>query len=110
MRRRLALCTVVALAKTALFSTCSTCVRAAEQAVRVASRMAGPHWSVNGDWSPSLEAIQRHLRGAHGIDPGGLDLEQLLVIHDNDHNRMGPRSGGGKREAPKASAKGYRAI
>jgi hypothetical protein len=86
----------------------ATLAKAAEQAARTVQRIAGPRWNVNGDWNPSLEAIQSHLRDAHGIDPSGLSREQLLTLHDNAHNRTGQRRGQGTSRQPSGSAKGYR--
>jgi len=80
----------------------------AETAVQTVARRAGPRWNVNGDWTPSLEAIQRHLLRAHGIDPTGYSLDEMLALHDNDHNRMGYRPGSRSRPQPKSSARGYR--
>ena len=80
----------------------------AETAVKTVARRAGPRWNVNGDWTPSLEAIQRHLLQAHGIDPTGYSLDEMLALHDNDHNRMGYRPGSRSRPQPKSSARGYR--
>jgi hypothetical protein len=77
-------------------------------AVTAVARRAGPRWNVNGDWTPSLEAIQRHLLQAHGIDPTGYSLDEMLALHDNDHNRMGYRPGSRSRPQPKSSARGYR--
>lgn len=69
------------------------------------ARIAGARWNVNGDWTPSIEEIQRHLRNLHGIDPGGLGLEDMLVLHDNSHNRMG--RGHGHSKGSKRVTKGY---
>jgi hypothetical protein len=80
----------------------------AETAAKTVARRAGPRWNVNGDWTPSLEAIQRHLLQAHGIDPTGYSLDEMLALHDNDHNRMGYRPGSRSRPQPKSSARGYR--
>lgn len=95
MRRRTACLFVLALAKAS--------VTWAAQGV---ARVGGPHWNVNGDWSPSLEEVRRHLQNAHGFDPGSLGLQELLALHDNAHNRMG----GGHRTSKesKGSTKGYR--
>lgn len=82
-------------------------VLAAQEAAKTVSRMAGPHWNVNGDWTPTAEEVQRHLRDAHGIDPGSLALEDLLTLHDNDHNRRGVSAGHGHKKAAKTSSKGY---
>jgi hypothetical protein len=71
------------------------------------ARIAGPRWNVNGNWTPSVEEVQGHLRSAHGIDPGGLGLDDLIALHDNAHNRMG----GGhiqSKGAKKSGTKGYR--
>ncbi len=104
MNRRSAIFCLAAVAKTALVSTFAM---ASEQATKTVARIAGPQWNVNGDWTPSVDAIQRHLLTAHGIDPAGLSLEEMLVMHDNHHNRMGYRHGHGKQETSKKSAKGY---
>ena len=81
---------------------------AAETVAKTITRRAGPRWNVNGDWTPSLEAIQQHLLQAHGIDPTGYSLDEMLALHDNDHNRMGYRPGQRSRPQPKSSARGYR--
>jgi hypothetical protein len=73
-------------------------------AAQTVSRIAGPRWNVNGDWNPSVEEVQRHLCDAHGINPGGLGLEDLLILHDNDHNRRGHAA---THSHKKGSAKGY---
>ena len=80
---------------------------AAEEVAESVSRMAGPRWNVNGNWSPSLAEIQRHLREVHGIDPGSEGMEHLLAMHDNDHNRRGHMSGHTPRKEPKRTTKGY---
>ncbi len=99
-RRTACLCFLVAL-KTSLVSSF---VLAAQEAAQAVSRIAGPRWNVDGDWDPSIEEIQSHLRSSHGIDPGGFDLEDLLILHDNDHNRRGYRRDHGHTKRP---AKGY---
>jgi hypothetical protein len=80
---------------------------AAQEAARTVSRIAGPRWNVNGDWMPTAEEVQRHLRDAHGIDPGSLRLEDLLTMHDNDHNRRGYAGGHGHKKAAKSPSKGF---
>jgi hypothetical protein len=72
-------------------------------AAQTVSRIAGPRWNVNGDWMPTAEEVQRHLRDAHGIEPGSLGLEDLLALHDNDHNRRGY----GHKKAAKSPSKGF---
>lgn len=79
----------------------------AQEAARGVSRIAGPRWNVNGDWAPTMEEIQRHLRDAHGIDPGGRDMEDLLTLHDNDHNRRGSGTNHGHKKSAKSPTKGY---
>lgn len=86
----------------------ATLAAATEQAVRTVQRIAGPRWNVNGDWHPSIEAIQSHLRDAHGIDPSGWSRQQLLTLHDNAHNRGLQRRGEGLKRHSNGSAKGYR--
>jgi len=104
MRRRSAcLCLLAALKASFLPSL----VLAAQEAVRSVARIAGPRWNVNGDWTPSLDEVRSHLRGAHGIDPGDLPLDDLLTLHDNDHNRRGPHTGHGHKKASRGAAKGY---
>ena len=51
--------------------------------------------------------IQGHLRAAHGIAPGTLGIEDLLALHDNDHNRRGYQAGHGHKKATKGQSKGY---
>lgn len=104
MNRRSACLCFLAFLKTSLVSSVAL---ATQEAVRTVSRIAGPRWNVNGDWTPSLEEIQGHLRGAHGIDPGVLGIEDLLTLHDNDHNRRGHTASHGHKKAAKSSAKGY---
>lgn len=104
MDRRSACMCFLALLKTSLVSSVAL---AAQDAVRTISRVAGPRWNVNGDWSPSLEEIQGHLRAAHGIDPADMGLEDLLTLHDNDHNRRGYQTGHAHKKANKSQAKGY---
>jgi hypothetical protein len=86
----------------------ATLARATEQAARTVERIGGPSWNVNDDWNPSFEAIQRHLRDAHGINPSGLSLDQMLTRHDNAHNRSGQRHGPGPQRQSSGSSKGYR--
>jgi hypothetical protein len=105
MNRRSACICFFAAAKTSLLSSFAL---AAQEAARTVSRIAGPRWNVNGDWSPTIEEIQSHLRDAHGIDPGGRDLEALLTLHDNDHNRRGASgTNHGHKKSTKSSTKGY---
>lgn len=100
MNRRSACICFLAFLKISLVSSVT-------QAARTVSRIAGPRWNVNGDWTPSLEEIQGHLRAVHRIDPGPLGIEDLLTLHDNDHNRRGYQAGHGHKKAAKGSAKGY---
>jgi hypothetical protein len=95
MNRRSAFLFLLALAKTSIAF-----------AAQEVGRIAGPRWNVNGNWSPSIDEVRAHLRNAHGIDPGGLGLQELLALHDNAHNRMG--GGHRKTNEPKGSTKGYR--
>jgi hypothetical protein len=88
-------------------SILSSFALAAQEAAKTVSRIAGPRWNVNGDWTPSVEEVQRHLRDAHGIEPGSLGLDELLTLHDNDHNRRGHSTGHGHKKAVKSPAKGY---
>ena len=104
MNRRSACICFLACLKTSLVSSVAL---AAHEAVRTVSRVAGPRWNVNGDWTPSLDEIQGHLRSAHGIDPGTMALEDLLTLHDNDHNRRGYQAGHGHKKAGKGQSKGY---
>lgn len=101
MDRRTACICFLATLKTTLLSSF---VLAAQEAAKTVSRIAGPRWNVNGDWTPRIDEIQDHLRSAHGIDPTGFDLEDLLNLHDNDHNRRGYRKDHGHTKRP---AKGY---
>jgi hypothetical protein len=104
MNRRSACICFLAVAKTSILSSFAL---AAQEAARTVSRIAGPRWNVNGDWTPSVEEVQRHLRDAHGIDPGSLALEELLTLHDNDHNVRGYSTGHSHKKATKSSQKGY---
>jgi len=109
MNRRSAFgCLVAALKAAFLPSFVLGADETAETVGTTITRRAGPRWNVNGDWTPSLEAIQRHLLQAHGIDPTGYSLDEMLALHDNDHNRMGYRPGQRSRPQPKSSARGYR--
>jgi hypothetical protein len=104
MNRRSACISFLAILKTSLLCPLAL---AAQEAARSVSRIAGPRWNVNGDWAPTMEEIQSHLRNAHGIDPGGRDMDDLLALHDNDHNRRGYGNHHGHKKAAKSSAKGY---
>jgi hypothetical protein len=104
MNRRFACIGILALLKTTFVSAV---VLAAQEAARIVSRIAGPHWSVNGDWNPTLEEIQSHLRDAHGIDPRGRSMEDLLTLHDNDHNRRGVSRNHDHKKSTKIPTKGY---
>jgi len=87
MKRRSACIGLLALLKTSLLSSFAL---VAQEAAKTVSRIAGPRWNVNGDWTPAIEEIQSHLRDAHGIDPGGRSMEDLLALHDNDHKGRVP--------------------
>jgi hypothetical protein len=103
-RRTACICFLAAL-KTSLLSSFAL---AAQEAARTVSRIAGPRWNVNGDWAPTMEEIQSHLRTAHGIDPSGRDMEDLLTLHDNDHNRRGATgTNHGHKKSSKSPTKGY---
>jgi len=104
MNRRSACICFLAIVKTSFLSSVTL---AAQEATKTVSRIAGPRWNVNGHWTPSAEEVQRHLRDAHGIDPGSLGLEELLALHDNDHNRRGYTTGHAHKKAAKSSPKGY---
>ena len=104
MNRRSAGLAFLALLKTALLASVA---HAAEKATRSVARLAGPRWNVNGDWNPSVEEIQRHLRDTHGIDPRDLGMEDLLTLHDNDHNRRGSINSHAHKKSSKSSTKGY---
>jgi len=104
MNRRSACICLLAALKTSLLSSHAL---AAQEAARSVSRIAGPRWNVNGDWSPTIEEIQSHLRDAHGIDPSGRDIEDLLTLHDNDHNRRGSSNSHGHKKSTKSATKGY---
>ena len=88
-------------------SILSSFALAAQEAAKTVSRITGPRWNVNGDWTPSVEELQHHLRDAHGMNPGSLGLEELLILHDNDHNRRGYTTGHGHKKAAKSPSKGY---
>jgi len=101
MNRRSACIFCLALLKTTLVSSFAL-------AAQTVSRIAGPRWNVNGDWNPTMEEIQSHLRDAHGIDPSGRDIEDLLTLHDNDHNRRGVTgTTHGHKKSTKSPTKGY---
>ena len=104
MNRRVACIGLLALLKTAVLSSFAL---AAQEAAKTVARIAGPRWNVNGDWTPSIEEIQNHLRDAHGIDPHGRDMEDLFTLHDNDHNRRGYSNNHSHKKAAKSSSKGY---
>jgi hypothetical protein len=104
MNRRAACICLLVVAKSSIVSSLAL---AAQEAAKTVSRIAGPRWNVNGDWTPSVEEVQRHLRDAHGIDAGSLGLEDLLALHDNDHNRRGDAAGHGHKKAAKSPSKGF---
>jgi hypothetical protein len=104
MNRRSACICFLALLKTSFVSSFAL---AAQEAVRTVSRIAGPRWNVNGDWTPTIEEVRSHLRSVHGIDPGSFGVEDLLAMHDNDHNRKGHTSGHSHSKATRSPAKGY---
>jgi hypothetical protein len=104
MNRRSACICFFAAAKTSLLSSFAL---AAQEAAKTVSRIAGPRWNVNGEWAPTIEEIQSHLRAAHGIDPSGRSMEDLLTLHDNDHNRRGYSTSHSHKKASKGSSKGY---
>ena len=103
MNRRSSLSYLIACVKIGLLLPL---VRGAETTAETIRRIGGPRWNVNGRWNPTVEAIQRHLLQSHGIDPTGYSLEEMLALHDNDHNRRGyfPK----KKKTPKSSARGYK--
>lgn len=104
MNRRSACICFLAILKTTLVSSF---VLAAQEAAKTVSRIAGPRWNVNGDWTPTVEELQGHLRDAHGIEASGRDIEDLLTLHDNDHNRRGVSTNHGHKKSTKSSTKGY---
>ena len=104
MNRRSVCIGFLALLKTSLLSSVAL---AAQEVTRTVSRMAGPRWNVNGDWTPTIEELQSHLRTAHGIDPGVWGIEDLLAVHDNDHNRRGYSSTHSHKKSSHIPAKGY---
>ena len=105
MNRRSACIAFLAFLKTALLVSFA---HAAQEAARAVSRISGPRWNVNGNWAPTAEELQSHLRNAHGIDPGNLGLEDLLTLHDNVHNRRGVTSSThSHKKNSKSSTKGY---
>lgn len=104
MNRRVACICFLAVVKTSILSSFAL---AAQEAAQTVSRIAGPRWNVNGDWTPSVEKLQHHLRDAHGMNPGSVGLEELLTLHDNDHNRRGYTTGHGHKKAAKSPSKGY---
>ena len=104
MNRRVACIGLLALLKASVVSSFAL---AAQEAAKTVARIAGPRWNVNGDWTPSIEEIQNHLRDAHGIDPNGRDVEDLVTLHDNDHNRRGYNTNHSHKKASKSSTKGY---
>ncbi len=60
--------------------------------------LRGGHWSVDGDWYPSLEQVLRHLRGPNHnhLIPADWELEQwsyeeLRSLHDDLHETGRPR-------------------
>ena len=105
MNRRSACACLLAAFKTTVLSSV---VMATEGVARTVQRIAGPRWNVNGDWNPSVEALQRHLLAAHGIDPAGLGMDEMLALHDNDHNRRASIPGQGGKPGSKGHSKGYR--
>ena len=104
MNRRSACIGLLAVLKTSLVSSFAL---AAQEAAKTVSRIAGPRWNVNGEWAPTIEEIESHLRAAHGIDPSGRSMEDLLTLHDNDHNLRCSSNNHGHKKSTKSSAKGY---
>ena len=51
-------------------------------------RRSSTRWTVAGSShkTVSIEKLARHLQETHGIDPTGYTREELLTLHDNDHN------------------------
>ena len=51
-------------------------------------RRSSTRWTVAGSSyrTVSIEKLARHLQETHGIDPTGYTREELLALHDNDHN------------------------
>jgi hypothetical protein len=43
---------------------------------------------------------------AHGFDPRGRDMEDLLTLRDNDHNRRGSSTKHGHQKSTKRPTKG----
>jgi hypothetical protein len=43
---------------------------------------------------------------AHGFDPRGRDMEDLLTLHDNDHTRSGSSTNEGHKKSTKSPTKG----
>ena len=103
MNRRSSLSYLIACVKFGLLLPLGWGVETTAETIR---RIGGPRWNVNGRWNPTVEAIQRHLLQSHGIDPTGYSLEEMLALHDNDHNRRGyfPK----KKKTAKSSARGYK--
>ena len=103
MNRRSSLSCLIACVKVGLLMPLARGVETTTETIR---RIGGPRWNVNGRWNPTVEAIQRHLLQSHGIDPTGYSLEEMLALHDNDHNRRGyfPT----KKKTSKSSARGYK--
>ena len=84
MNRRSSLSYIIACVKVGLLLPLARGVETTAETIR---RIGGPRWNVNGRWNPTVEAIQRHLLQSHGIDPTGYSLEEMLALHDNDHNQ-----------------------
>lgn len=104
MNRRSACFCFLAAVKTVLVSTL---VVAAEATGKAVAKTVGHHWNVNGDWNPSAETVRQHLRTAHGIDPGTMELEAMLTLHDRVHDRMGGHGHVHEKPTTRVVTKGY---
>lgn len=76
-------------------------------------RLRGNHWSVEGDFNPSLEKTLTHLHGSNHAtsaaaygDISTWSLEELRSLHDDLHEREGGLSSGVGRGSSTSSRSG----
>jgi hypothetical protein len=52
------------------------------------TKQSNRRWKLNGLFNPPRSTLISHLKNSHGIlwDLDSLSYEELLAIHDDDHN------------------------
>ena len=65
-----------------------------------------PVYNVEGDWHPSDAKIAEHIASVHGISPGGMSRDEMLMAHDRAHgvNVVAPAPVAVKAAPPRAAA------